>query len=271
VSVLFRSVKLKLPQTQLGWDTGTVEIGKPLSLTVKDASKAPWAQRGANVVISTTDSTDKLPKSTASVGADGRLAWDFDAPLRLPVYNRYASSVFFEFGTGGLIGGQPDALGVLWLKDVIDNEETQIKVPVIVGKDLRQLRQNCLTDFTKATHEYDIVGYLNVTMTLDSGLDMDHEKNAKTQARRHAFETYDHIEGEAEVAEKNAHAADDGVIDKNERKAIQAAERRQLENRQRGIAGYKPYRTLKWMKQGIKSRINPDKPPKREPTVNTEA
>lgn len=74
----------------------------------------------------------------------------------------------------------------------------------------------------------------------------------------------DHIEGEAEVAEKNAHAADDGVVDKQEKKAIKQAESRQLQNRQRGVAGFKPYRTMQWMKQGLKSRIHPDKPSKRE-------
>lgn len=45
---------------------------------------------------------------------------------------------------------------------------------------------------------------------------------------------------------------------------MKKAESRQLENRQRGVAGFKPYRTMKWMKQGIKDRIHPDKPAKRE-------
>ncbi|KAG8908594.1 hypothetical protein FRB99_004882 [Tulasnella sp. 403] len=272
VSLLFKSVKAKLPRPALGWDTATVEISKPLTLEV-DSDKSPWASKATNVVVSTTDSTEKLPKSAAKVDEAGRLSWEFDL-LRLPVYSRYASSVFFEFGVGSSvmsIGGKPDAIAVLWLKDLVDDEEVQIKVPVLVGKNLKQLKQNVITDFTKETHGFEIVGYLNVPIRLDSGLDMDHEKNAKSQARRHTFEAYDHIEGEALVAEKNAHAADDGVIDKEERKALKKAESRQLENRQRGIAGYKPYRTMKWVKEGIKSRIMPEKPAKREPTVNTEA
>lgn len=67
----------------------------------------------------------------------------------------------------------------------------------------------------------------------------------------------DHIEGEAIIAERNAHANDDGVIDKEERKAIKHAHKRQLANRQRGINGFQPYRTAKWMKEGLVSRIKP--------------
>lgn len=69
----------------------------------------------------------------------------------------------------------------------------------------------------------------------------------------------DHIEGEATIAEKNAHANDDGVIDRQEKKAIERAHKKQLANRQRGINGFRPYRTAIWMKEGIKSRIVPTK------------
>lgn len=103
--------------------------------------------------------------------ASGKLTWEFDQ-LRLPVYTRYASSVYFEFGTGGLLDRKPDAIAVLWLKDVLDDEETTIEVPVVVGKDLRQLRQNVLNDFAKKTHDYQVIGTLKVQIRVDSGLDM---------------------------------------------------------------------------------------------------
>ena len=89
---------------------------------------------------------------------------------------------------------------------------------------------------------------------------------------------------------------DDGVIDKKEAKAIKVADARQQvrycpsfrffplpllitpllidlqENRQRGVAGFKPYRTAKWMKEGLKARLTPSKSStKREPMVQSEA
>ena len=75
----------------------------------------------------------------------------------------------------------------------------------------------------------------------------------------------DHIEGEAVIAERNAHAYDDGVVDKQEKKALQRAHTKQLHNRHRGIAQFQPYRTAIWMKEGIKKRVLPKKKsPKRE-------
>jgi hypothetical protein len=65
----------------------------------------------------------------------------------------------------------------------------------------------------------------------------------------------DHIEGAAEVARKQAHFDDDGVIDKDEKKAIDKAHQRQLEQRGRGKSQFKPWRTAKWMTRGIKDRI----------------
>ncbi|KAG8807860.1 asparaginyl-tRNA synthetase, partial [Serendipita sp. 399] len=131
---------------------------------------------------------------------------------------------------------------------------------------------NYLNEHTAKGHEYKTVGYLTTTIRIDSGLDPDHEKCAKSQARRHAYETYDHIEGQAIIAERNAHAGDDGVVDKKEKKALEDAHKKQLLSRQRGIAQFRPYRTAVWMKEGIRRRMPGKKGSgKREPTVKTEA
>ncbi|CCO32297.1 Meiotically up-regulated gene 190 protein [Rhizoctonia solani AG-1 IB] len=270
LSVLFKGVDAKLPRNMLGWDTGTVELLSDITITPEPNANGRIPSKPTKLRVSTTDSTEILSPKSATL-SDGVVSYNLDK-LRLPVYSRYASSCVFEFGGGGIMGGAPDAIAVLWLKDLVDEEETDIRIPVVIGKDLRQLRQNVMNEQTKKTHDYEVVGWLTVKMKLDEGLDEDHEKHAATQARRHAFEAYDHVEGEALSAERNAHFADDGVIDKREKKELEAAQKRQLHNRQRGIAGYRPYRTAQWMKQGIKSRLMPKKSTsKREPTVNSEA
>ncbi|KAF8748701.1 Protein kinase C conserved region 2 (CalB) [Rhizoctonia solani] len=270
MSILFKGVDAKLPRNMLGWDTGTVELLSDITITPEPNANGRIPSKPTRLRVSTTDSTEVIAPKSATL-SDGVVSYNIEK-LRLPVYSRYASSCVFEFGGGGIMGGAPDALAVLWLKDLVDEEETDVRIPVVIGKDLRQLRQNVLNEQTKKTHEYEIVGWLTVRMRLDEGLDEDHEKHAASQARRHAFEAYDHVEGEALIAERNAHFADDGVIDKREKKELDAAHKRQLHNRQRGIAGYRPYRTAQWMKQGIKRRLMPKKSSsKREPTVNSEA
>lgn len=68
--------------------------------------------------------------------------------------------------------------------------------------------------------------------------DPDHESIAQaTNANRHGFEVYDHLEGQAKVAEQNAHAADDGVIDKKEKKQMEKSHKKALESRHRGYVG----------------------------------
>ncbi|KAL7409629.1 hypothetical protein BDY24DRAFT_402483 [Mrakia frigida] len=272
VSLLFKPVKTELPPNLLGWETGTVEILAPIKIEV-DAAHIELIEDMKKLTISTTDSTEVLPTKEATIEG-GQATWEVDS-MRLPVYSRFQSVLTLEIqgkSIMGLVGTETKALAVLWLQELIDDEERDIRIPLLIGKDLKQLRQNYLCDFTKKTHDYEIVGWLTTRIKLDSGLDEDHEIHSATQARRHAFETFDHIEGEALTAEKNSHAMDDGVIDKKEAKAIKVADARQQENRQRGVAGFKPYRTAKWMKEGLKARLTPSKSSnKREPMVQSEA
>lgn len=138
------------------------------------------------------------------------------------------------------------------LSELVDDEETEVRVPIVTGDDLTALRQNYLNDQAKNTHDYTIVGWLTTTVLLDSGLDEDHEQYSTTQTARHEFETYDRVvsdssyqprgveadfalrhsqEGQAAAADKNAHANDDGVIDKDEQRAIDRAHKKALESR----------------------------------------
>jgi hypothetical protein len=170
VSLLFRGVNAQLPRESLGWDTGTVEILSPISLSI-NSTESDFRAQAKNIMLSTTDSTERIPASAGNV-KDGSVTWKIDQ-VRLPVYSRYASSLTFEIGaSSSLVGSRkPDALAVLWLQDLVDDEEKDIEIPVVVGKDLRQLRQNVLNDFTAKTHEYRVVGHIRTRVKLDSGLD----------------------------------------------------------------------------------------------------
>jgi hypothetical protein len=142
ISFLFRQVKTALPKNLLGWETGTVEILGDISVEA-----TPEYQEGFNtkkLTVSTSDDEYKVPSSAATV-ANGNVSWDLPVDkVRLPVYNRYASAVVFEIGSGGIgpFGSDSDFVAMCWLKDVADDEETEIRVPVIRSKKLSQLRQN---------------------------------------------------------------------------------------------------------------------------------
>lgn len=256
-----------------GWETGTLEIHSA-SMEITDTNRLEAEPHRLRII--TSEQTEQLAKKEADLSGK-QLTWHMDERLRMPVYSRYQSSVIFEIGKAGgplsalNIKKQPEAIAVLWMQDLTDDVEQEVKIPVIMGKDLDVLRQNIINDQTKKHHDFEVVGMLTARLKLDSGLDEDHEQLRLSQSRRHALEAYDHVEGEAEIAEKQAHFDDDGVIDKRERKELDKAHKRQLESRGRGPAQIKAYRTGKWMAKGIKERLPFGKDKTREPTIQTEA
>ncbi len=306
ISFAFRGMKTSLAPNMRGWDTGTLEVDDVVVQIDDDSERDLIGEKGTRLTVKTSDSIAVVPKKEADVMEGGKsIRWGLDG-VRLPVYSRYSSSVVFELGTPKALTkfvprkkGEPDAIAVLWLQDLTDDIEQHVKIPIIVGDNLSNLRQNAINDQTAKHHNLKVVGWLETKLKLDSGLDEDHEKlsDKLSQSRRHALEAYDRVEGEAEVAEKNSHAMDDGVVDKDEEKAIKDAHKRQLIARGRGPAQLKVYRTGKWMKgefiggggvaagemeellllialgvvtDGIKARLMPNHTNSREPTVQTE-
>ncbi|KAK4055259.1 hypothetical protein OIV83_000541 [Microbotryomycetes sp. JL201] len=257
VSILFKGVKLDLPRNLRGWDTGTVAITSDIKVEPVPGVDFDWDEK--KLVLSTLEAKQKVPSKVAKKQADGSLVWDLDEDIRLPTYDKYSSALFLDYGgsvTIGPLGKKSEAYAAVWLNELVDDEETEVRVPVVTAdENFQELRQNYLNDQAQKTHKYTIVGWLTTTIMLDSGLDEDHEKYATTQTARHEFETYDRVEGMAAQAEKNAKADDDGVIDKEEQKAIDKAHKKALESRHRGKYQSGTFRTAVWMKDGVKDRI----------------
>jgi hypothetical protein len=274
-SLLFRQVKLDVPRSFIGWDTGTLEILDNIHVESTD----DFDFKTKKLVISTTEEEYKAPTSSAIV-TDGDIHWDLPVDkVRLPVYNRYASAVLFEIGSGGIgpIGQDSDFVAVQWLQDIPDEEETHIRIPVIKSKDLEQVRQNYINDQCAKTHKYQVVGWLTCTMRLDSGLDHDHATHQEARDDKHRYEAFECVEGQAALAEENAQRVDEnGELPKKDQKAMENEKKRQLQLRHRGVMQFAPVRTATWSKQGIKQRMHNFKniltgDKDRKPTVESEA
>lgn len=178
ISFAFRGVQTTLPPNLLGWDTGTLEVDD-VSFEIDSQHRGEFEAEAQRLRVVTTDKVEVLPKKEAHV-ENGIVRWDMDK-LRLPVYSRYQSSVIFEIGkaSGVLstlgIKSQPDAIAVLWMQDLTDDVEQDVRLPVLVSDNLANLRQNAINDQTKKHHDFKIVGTLTARIKLDSGLDEDHE------------------------------------------------------------------------------------------------
>lgn len=80
------------------------------------------------------------------------------------------------------------------------------------------------------------------------GFGEEHREMSMGAKDRHEFEVWERLIGLPQRAEVNSHANDDGVITRQERKAIERAKTQELHVRHRGAMGYAPIRTAVWAK-----------------------
>lgn len=191
ISLLFRSVETKLPPNMLGWDVGTFEF---LSnrITLKNYGHT------AKIRMRTGGSTGKLSRSACKTDENGDRYYEFSDAVtapRLPVKYRYRSPVVFEFHTASKRGA--GAYAILWLQHLVDNEETQIDIPIWTTKRPDRLIQNyvteqnykslnleCLGDLTE-------VGRLQFSGRFSAGMDESHEEYVTDNNSRETFETWE--------------------------------------------------------------------------------
>jgi len=244
ISLLFKGVSLELPSSMRGWDTGTVEVLSDITATGLNDSFGL-----KQLVLRTSDDKEKIPRSAArQLGGD--IVWALgkgdDEERRLPVYHRFASALVFDIG-----GNKPDAVAVLWLQDIPDEEVTDVELDIIAGKDLQQLSQCYISDHLKATHPYEVIGRLRCKVRFDPGLDADHESLAVDQRKQHTYNTYMAAEGmNTQMEEAREGRAEDDPKTKQEKKL----EKEDLHRRGRGVMQIKPMRTVKWMGDGLKNK-----------------
>ncbi|SJX62547.1 uncharacterized protein SRS1_13394 [Sporisorium reilianum f. sp. reilianum] len=248
-SLVLRSIKAQLPKALLGWDTATVELLSEIEIEGDGKLKAK------KIKVSTGDDTQKI-RPGQEVDADAK------ALARLPVYDRYSSLLTFDIGGGGLPVGplhaKPDAVAVAALRDLADGEVVELELDIMAGDNLGTLKRNYIDEQTRKTHKFDVVGKLRVKVRIDAGLDDDHLRLVeRTTGRkdRHEFDVYNRLEGMPNRAVENAHADDDGVVDRKEQKQIDRSKREALHSRHRGAMGYGGARTAVWAKDGIRDRI----------------
>jgi hypothetical protein len=192
ISLLFRHVETKLPPTMLGWDVGTFEFGGN-RIIAKDYGHL------SKIKMRTGGSTGKVPRWKAHTEGND-VIYDtsdetFRDTLRLPVKHRYRSPVVFEFHTKGKRGAA--AYAVLWLQHLVDNESTEIDIPIWTTKSGARLTQNYITEENWRAKEVPgledltTVGRLQFSCHFSPGIDESHERFVVDNDSRETFETWE--------------------------------------------------------------------------------
>ena len=200
VSMVWRSVELKLPRELLGWDYGTIEVRSPAKGGI-DASR---------MKLRTTLSRAKMTHD-----GDSWKAKHGKNNVFLAVRKRYSAAMIVEFRKNALGPDSTTGFAILWLKDIPDEEEKTLKLTVWKGsKDLGKAETSC-------DYEGESVGEIELTLKFWRGLSGYHKKFAsrgKNEDVRNVMECLDTLNDENEGDESDS----DGDSDDSTKEALAA-------------------------------------------------
>ncbi|KAI1259397.1 hypothetical protein F5Y18DRAFT_433336 [Xylariaceae sp. FL1019] len=170
ISMVWRSVELKLPQTVLGWEYGTIQIRKPVS---------PKAGLDSELVkhrlkVKTNMGRLKLYSDDGCWKGKGGKTDE----LFLPVRKRYSSSLIIEFRSSSLGADKTPAFACLWLNELQDEVDEVKSLKVWKGsKDGLRKAQSC-AEYNGLSEEEQPLGEIEVPIRFWRGLSGFHKEYA---------------------------------------------------------------------------------------------
>ncbi|KAF2148688.1 hypothetical protein K461DRAFT_261430 [Myriangium duriaei CBS 260.36] len=191
ISLLFRSIETRLPPKMLGWDVGTFEFHSERII-------ATQYNKQAKLKLRTGGSIGRIDRKLCHTSESG-LEWDLSSEkariaARLPVKYRYRSPVVVEFHVSGK--RKADAYAVFWLQHLIDNEPTEIEIPIWRTDAPARITQNYITEenYDKSMpgiEDLEVVGRLKFTGCFKAGMDESHENFVADNNSRETYETWE--------------------------------------------------------------------------------
>lgn len=263
LSMVWRSVQLQAPERMMGWDNGTVEVQPQIT-----GSGLPPDLASCKIKLYTDLSSGKFYADKG--GEEQTWKAKHSKSLKLGVTQRYVGCLRAAFKSKGITGEDVVAFCVLWLKEIPDEEEQELELPVWKG-DYKRAIANCLDEPGEK------VGTLKLKLNFWAGLGGAHsswaskDKNLRdvVEVISTAQENLDvgGLEKRAGIVNEEASSASDndssdgaddvpdgsagdkqGPIDK-----VRDYKRREkaLHRKHRGIMQWKIPRSAKWMKHQV--------------------
>ncbi|POR37489.1 hypothetical protein TPAR_02309 [Tolypocladium paradoxum] len=137
LSMVWRSVRLQAPRNLLGWNYGTVDV-HPLAT----GPDCPQDLKPCKLKLKTNISMGKLYPQE---GSEAKWSAKKDQNLSLAVQKRHGSCMSIAFKDKGYFGDKVAAFCVLWLKDIPDEEEQELELPIWKG-DFERATACCLDE-----------------------------------------------------------------------------------------------------------------------------
>ena len=150
-------------------------------------------------------SDEKFSRKNAERCEDGTILWKSDGTnlTRIPVRMRYGTALLLSFkessGAIGIKRSGPKALAVLWLRDITDNDEQTVELPLwtMTDGDYSALKQNyvppdgSLDAWNEDGNKVKLVGSVWVHLLFKPGLsDLHHDQMEYGTRKKEAWEAY---------------------------------------------------------------------------------
>ncbi|KAI0884233.1 uncharacterized protein GGS22DRAFT_165175 [Annulohypoxylon maeteangense] len=222
ISMVWRSVEIKLPPNLRGWDYGTLEIRGP----IKAKDGLPKSLTGHRIKIRTNLGHAKMYPEGDQWVCKSRKE---NEAVFLAVRKRYASAMIIEFRESILGHDKTAAFAVLWLHDVVDEENDTRSLNVWGGsKDGLEKARSCC-DYNGLGEDEEPLGEVEVDLKFWRGLSGYHKSyasQAKNTDLRDVMECLDTItdeqldDNESESGNEADMASDNDSEDSETRKKL---------------------------------------------------
>ncbi|KAK7030708.1 meiotically up-regulated 190 protein [Favolaschia claudopus] len=209
LSLVFRSLQLELPKPMLGWDIATLDI-EPHARVVDGNLPADLAS--CRLTLRTLNSKGKMRSQD---GKSGEWRQKNDKPIRLAVKRRFGECLLVQFRKNALGPDHTPAFCTLWLKDLADEEEATVKLPIWRSGHgvLERARVNSEQPSSQDGEEWknvEQVGTLELTVRVWPGLSGYHKSLASHDANFSAvMQVLDAVEAEGGDASSHDSLYDD--------------------------------------------------------------
>ncbi|RDW56364.1 C2-containing protein [Coleophoma crateriformis] len=172
ISMIFRSMRMKLEESLLGYSVGSFVFTSPITCT---------GSMNTSTLRLRTSGSQRLIKNGGSKSETGGYTWVLEkSKTILPVHFRYLSPVVFEFVGSGLSErlsstplGKSKHYAVLWLFRLIDNQTSTFTLPIYKTNNPDRLTQNVVSE-SDDTMTLERVGEVTFTGKFKAGIDEAH-------------------------------------------------------------------------------------------------
>ncbi|KAK0726830.1 hypothetical protein B0T26DRAFT_737723 [Lasiosphaeria miniovina] len=216
VSMVWRSVELKMPRELMGWDYGTIEVKAPVKITSADF---PEQLRQCKLKFKTKINKAKMHTVQDDGGSSGGGAWrpkkQTEEGVFLGVIKRYAAPLVIEFRHKSVLADGSPGLAVLWLGSIPDEEEWTVTLQVWKGGKKQLQRARACANYNGLDDGEKPLGEMELTVRFWRGLSGFHKayshrsRNADVRGVMEVLDTVNDEkmaegEGEAEVDDQGA-------------------------------------------------------------------